>query len=86
MAEPDIVELGRIKYRCLTILPFTSLLSVVSLGLYLGYRVKYLVASHSQTSDAYEQLNSWVYLVAELGLFCMYSCALTRILIVTMAD
>ena len=52
-------------------LPFTSFLSIVSLVLYLGYRVKYHVASHLQTEDTYEQLNLWVYFVAELELFYM---------------
>lgn len=68
--DPNTIELGQIKYRCLGMLPFTSFLSIVSLALYLGYRVKYVIASHLQTEDTYEQLNLWVYFVAELGLFC----------------
>lgn len=69
MADPTIIELGQIIHRCLSMLPFTSFLSIVSLVLYLGYRMKYYVASHLQTEDTYEQLNLWVYFVAELELF-----------------
>ncbi len=70
MAHQDIIELARIKHRCLNILPFTSLLSMITLVVYLGYRVKYLLTSKPPTSDPYEHWNSWVYFVAELGLFC----------------
>ena len=70
MAHQDIIELARIKHRCLNILPFTSLLSMVTLVFYLGCRVKYLLISKLPTDDPYEHWNSWVYLIAELGLFC----------------
>ena len=70
MAHQDIIELARIKHRCLNILPFTSLLSMITLIVYLGYRVKYLFISKLPTDDPYEHWNSWVYLVAELGLYC----------------
>lgn len=70
MAHQDIVELARIKHRCLNILPFTSLLSMITLVVYLGYRVKYLLTSNPPTDDPYEHWNSWVYFVAELGLYC----------------
>ena len=67
--DPNTIELGQIKYRCWDMLPFTSFVSIVSFALYLGYRVKYIVASHLQTEDTYEQLNLLAYFVAELGLF-----------------
>ncbi len=70
MAHEDIIELARIKYRCLNLLPFTSLLSMVTLIVYLGYRVKYLLISKLPIDDPYEHWNSWVYFIAELGLFC----------------
>ena len=70
MAHQDIIELARIKHRCLNILPFTSLLSMITLVIYLGYRVKYLLVSKLPTDDPYQHWNSWVYFVAELGLFC----------------
>lgn len=70
MAHQDIIELARIKYRCLNILPFTSLLSMITLVVYLGYRVNYLLISKPPANDPYEHWNSWVYFVAELGLFC----------------
>ena len=67
--EEDIIELARIKHRCLNALPITSFFSMITLVLYLGYRVKYLVISKLPTDDPYEHWNSWVYLIAELGLF-----------------
>ena len=68
--EEDIIELARIKHRCLNVLPITSFFSMITLVLYLGYRVKYLLISKLPTEDPYEHWNSWVYLVAEVGLFC----------------
>lgn len=68
--EDDIIELARIKHRCLNVLPITSFFSMITLVAYLGYRVKYLLISKPPTDDPYEHWNSWVYLVAELGLFC----------------
>ena len=69
MGDLDIVELARIKHRCLSILPITSFISMVTMAIYLAYRVKYLLTTPLMTDDPYKCLNSWVYFVAELGLF-----------------
>lgn len=70
MYDADIRELARIKYRCLTILPFSSLLFILTLAIYLFFRVKYINSSYTQTADVAEILNAWLYFAAELGILC----------------
>ncbi len=70
MYDSEIGELARIKYRCLAILPFSSLVSVVTLAIYLCFRIKCLVAAYTQTADFQEVLNASLYFAAELGIFC----------------
>lgn len=70
MYDSDIRELARIKYRCLTILPFSSLVSVITLSIYLWFRAKHLVASYTQATDVRESLNTSLYFAAKLGIFC----------------
>lgn len=69
MYEPHIVELKRIKYRVLRILPFSSLLSVFTLVLYLAYRAKSIIAASAIDGYHAIALNSTLYYIAELGLF-----------------
>ena len=71
MDEHGHVELARIKYRCLAVLPFTSLVSVVTLAVYLCFRVKCIVVAHTRKAEVQEVLNASLYFAAELGIFCM---------------
>lgn len=68
-AQADVVELARIKYRCLTLLPLTSSLSIVTLALYLGLRLRYLIEAYCSTNNLSACLNSTIYFLAEIGLF-----------------
>ncbi len=68
MLEPHIVELAGIKYRILSILPFSSLLSVSALILYLAFRIKYTVVAYTANDSLSTVFNSLLYFVAELGL------------------
>ena len=70
MYDQDIVELARIKYRCLAVLPFSSLVSVVTLAVYLCFRVKYIIVASTRNADVQEVLNASLYFAAELGIFC----------------
>ncbi len=68
MHEPHIVELAGIKYRVLSILPFSSLLSVSTLILYLALRIKYTVVAYTADDSLSTVFNSLLYFVAESGL------------------
>ena len=70
MYEPNIVELAGIKYRVLSILPFSSLLSVSTLSIYLIYRIWYMITTFTDGGSLAIFLNSFLYFVAELGLLC----------------
>lgn len=69
MYEPDIVELASIKYRVLHVLPFSSLLSVSTMLLYLAFRVRYMVSTYNGGANFPVMFNSVLYLVTEIGLF-----------------
>ena len=69
MYEPNIVELVRIKYRVLSLLPFSSLISVSTLVLYLAFRVKCIVMFYAASECLTDVLNSVLYFIAELGFF-----------------
>lgn len=45
MYQPNIVELTQIKYRVLRLLPFTSLLSVLTLLSYFACRIIFIITS-----------------------------------------
>lgn len=74
MYEPNVVELARIKYRVLNLLPFSSMMSVSTLLLYLAYRAKSIVTAYNINADLSATFNSSLYFIAELGLLCKY-CA-----------
>ena len=68
MYEPNIVELATIKYRILSILPFSSLVSVATLISYLAFRVKYTIVAATANDSRSAILNSCLYFISELGL------------------
>lgn len=70
MSEVDITELARIKYRCLSILPFTSSCCLISLLSYLTYRIKCIWDTYAQGVDGWTWFGTCLYLFAELGILC----------------
>ncbi len=72
MYEPNIVELAGIKYRVLHLLPFSSLLSVSTMLLYLAFRVRCMVTTYNHDANFPVVFISVLYFVAEIGLLCEY--------------
>ena len=72
MYEPNIVELAGIKYRVLHLLPFSSLLSVSTMLLYLAFRVRCMLTTYHDGANFPVVFNSVLYFVAEIGLLCEY--------------
>ena len=70
MDERGIVELAKIKYRILDVLPFSSLLSVATFLLYLACRLKSLFLADRVVLESGDVINSALYFVAELGFLC----------------
>ena len=73
MYERGIVELADVKYRVLNILPFSSLISVSTLALYVAFRLKCLLSAYYAGKNPSDVVNSGLYFVAELGLLCQSS-------------
>lgn len=74
MSEADIAELAQIKYRCLSILPFSSFFCVVSLLCYLFFRIKCIYEAYVLGADGLACLSTGLYLLAEIGIFCKPPC------------
>lgn len=68
MEKSQVIELAGIKYRVLNVLTFSSMLAVITLLLYLSYRVKYSLTALGEVSGLPAFVNSSLYFVSELGL------------------
>ena len=67
MGHADQYQFARIKRRCLSILPFTSFISILTLVTYVGTRIKCMLATDHETGEQRSVWTAWLYLVVELG-------------------
>ena len=68
----------QLKYRCLSILPFSSFISAITLGAYICFRVKCMLTSDSGNNNASASATAWLYLFVELGFLGEYFLAQRR--------
>lgn len=67
--QQDLVELRRIKNRCIHLLSITSAFSIVTLTIYLAYRLKTILEAFQVINEPLTVLCSALFLAVETGFF-----------------